>query len=249
MTTPVFQEIQVGTGSALTVASAALSAAADHLYLAYIYADGAGGAPDVSGVAGLGLTWSLVKAQCAGQGEHRVEVWKAIGAPSAGAVTATLASPADAAYIAVSRWSSVLASGPVGASSGYNTNGASGACSGGTDNDGAAGSITTTAAGSVVAVGLAHDATFTHTAGWTARVSNANSGGSLNASLETVVVPGVGATTVGGAGNLSAVDDWALVAVEILGALRVVSAATPRTLARFFDPHTGRPLRDLATWQ
>lgn len=249
MTTPVFQEVQVGSSAATTVVSAALSAGVDHLYLAYIYTDCSTGAPDVTGVTGLGLTWSLVEAQCSGQGEHRLEVWSAIGSPSAGAVTASLNSPLDAAYIAVMRWSSVLASDSIGAIVAYNTNGLDGACSGGVDNDDATGTITTTATGSAVAMGIAHDATFSHTAGWTARVSNVATGGTLNASLETVIVPGVGATTVGAANNLSGADDWVLVAVEVLGALRVVPAAATRALARFFDPHTGRPLRDIVAWQ
>lgn len=249
MPAPIFQEVKTGASLgplAADVVSAILTAAPNHLYLAFVFTDASGGAPAVSTVTGLGLTWSRVLAQCSGQDEHRVEVWKAIGTPSAGAVTATFAGGADGACIAVERWSTVRIAAPIGASIGYNTNGSSGACSGGSDTDDAGGAITPTAAGAVVSVGYAHDETFAHTAGWTGRVTNESSGATLSASVEDKTTAGIGAVTIGGVSNLSDIDDWALVAVEIVGAS---SAATPRTLARFFDPHSSRPLRDIAAWQ
>lgn len=248
MPAPVFQEVQVGSSAGIsTVVSASVVAANNHLYVATIHLDRAG-VPAVSSVAGLGLTWSLVKAQCSGQDEHRVEVWRAIGTPTAaGAVTATMVFAPDGAYISVTRWSGVNAAAPIGGSSGYNTNGSGGACSGGVDSDDATGSVTVQAAGSVVLAAVACDEDFSHTSGWTDRVTNAPGGGAtVSASVETKVVASAGAVTVGAANNLAAPDDWALVAVEIVGAS---PAATPRTLARFFDPHTGRPLRDIAAWQ
>lgn len=219
MPAPVFQ--QVVTGSALgpaaaDVTSAILAAGVNHLYLAFVFTDAAGGAPAVSSVTGLGLTWTLVGAQCSGQDEHRVEAWRAIGSPSAGSVTATFAAGADGACIAVERWSGVGTTAPVGASVGYNTNGASGACSGGTDNKDATGAITTTAAESVVSVGYAHDEMFSHAAGWTGRVTNESSGASLSASVEDKAPAAIGSVTVGAANNLAAIDDWVFVAVEIL---------------------------------
>lgn len=250
MARPVFQ--QVVTGAALgplaaSVVSAILAAAPNHLYLAYIFTDAAAGAPAVTGVTGLGLTWTLVKAQCSGQDEHRVEVWMAVGTAdvSAGAVTATFVG-ADGACIAVERWSGVSPTDPIGASAGYNTNGSGGACSGGVDTDDATGSITTTLPGSVVVMGIAHDEVFSHTAGWTARVTNESSGASLSASVEDKAVTAAGAVTVGAASNLAGADDWALVAVEIMAGAR---PAAPRALARFYDPGTGRPLRDVVAWQ
>jgi hypothetical protein len=240
-------EVGLSDGSA-TITSDPMTAATGHLYLARVYIDRAGGAPAVSSVAGLGLTWSLVKAQCSGQNEHRVEAWKAIGAPSAdGAVAVTLAAAADSAYMVVERWAGVKVSAPVGAISGYNTNGSGGACSGGADNADATGSITTTAGGSVVSAAFVTDEDFSHTAGWTSRVTNATTGlATVKASLEDKAVAVAGATTVGGAGNLIGVDDWALVAVEIVAAPRPIA---PRTLARFYDPATSRPLRDIVAWQ
>lgn len=252
MTTPVLNEIEVGSvDAAFLVGAVTMTPADDQLYLAWIYIDAALGAPDVSSVAGLGLTWSLVKAQCSGQGEHRIEAWSAIGEPSnTDPVIATLSGLPDGGYIAVERWGSVLVADPLGASSGYNTNGADGACSGGVDTNDATGSITTTANGSVVSVGFVVDEVFSPTAGWTARVTNDDSpGGTVRASLEDVTVAGIGATTVGAANNLAGADDWALVAVEVLGALRVTPSPSARTLARFFDPHSSRPLRDIAAWQ
>ncbi|MGQ0658298.1 MAG: RHS repeat-associated core domain-containing protein [Chromatiales bacterium] len=99
----------------------------------------------VSAVAGLGLSWSLIKAQCAGRGNTRVELWQGQGQGSgSGAVTATLASAPSNAVIAVSRYAGVSALGNLLAG---NTLGANGACAGGTDSASYSFNLTTTVSG------------------------------------------------------------------------------------------------------
>lgn len=230
--------------------SGTIPAVENELYLAHIVTGkAAGGSPAVSSVAGLGLTWALVAAQCAGQNTRRLEVWYAIGSPTSdGAVTATLASAPDVAYISVQRWSGAVTAAPIGASSKYNTNGVNGACSGGADNDDATGAITTTADNSAVVVGVAFDVdeSLAATSGWTELNRSQTSSEIIGLGTEYKRVATAGAVTVGAANNLESTTDWALVAVEILGAER---SAAPRALARFYDPGTGRALRDIVAWQ
>src|SRR5687767_10805656 len=95
-----------GSTSSATVSTAsAVPAAAGQLYLAAVAIKS--GSIAVRSVTGLGLTWTLLRAQCAGRGQTRVEVWQGSGAPAAGAVTASLGSTATNAVIAVSRYSGV----------------------------------------------------------------------------------------------------------------------------------------------
>lgn len=250
MTAPAFQEIQTGASTGLdAVGSAALSAEVDHLYLAYIWTGKAGGAPAVTGVVGLGLTWSLIAAQCNGDDERRIEVWWALGTPSgAGAVDATLAAAADEALIAVQRRSGVKTSGPIGAIAAYNTNGLAGACSGGAADDSATASITTTAADSVVTFGVAmfRGVVFSHTAGWIDRMTDVGST-ALSVSLEDKVVTTAGAETLGAAGNLGPADVWVLVAVEILAFVPPPPPPIPATrelVVRAYHGDAGEYLED-----
>ncbi|MGQ0658454.1 MAG: hypothetical protein ACT4NU_10240 [Chromatiales bacterium] len=65
-----------GSSSSTTVATAgSLSAVSGQRYLAAVATK-----PNVavSAVAGLGLSWSLIKAQCAGRGNTRVELWQGL---------------------------------------------------------------------------------------------------------------------------------------------------------------------------
>ncbi|MGH7457068.1 MAG: InlB B-repeat-containing protein, partial [bacterium] len=129
-----FEEAKTGSISKSTIVatSANLTGASGQLYLAAISTkDNIA----VTGVAGLGLNWTLLKAQCAGRNNTGVEVWMAQGTPSGnGAVTATFAARASDAVIAVSRYSGVAAVNPLGNIFSSNTNGLNGACSGGNDN-------------------------------------------------------------------------------------------------------------------
>lgn len=213
-------ETQNGTAtSSSTVASASLGAGgADSGYLARVAIRSN---VAVSSVAGGGLTWTLVKAQCSARAQTRVEVWKATGAGTAGAVTATLASSANAATIIVSRYTGVDQTTPVPTSVGYNTLGLNGACSGGSDNANLTGSITTANNNSFVdvAANSRTDTTYADTATWTTPANGADvtvgAGGDVTTlSAEYKLIAAAGATTFGGSGNVSSVD-WCAVAVEI----------------------------------
>lgn len=167
----------------------------------------------VTSVTGLGLTWTLVRAQCAARAQTRVEVWAAQGAGQAGTVTATLASTPSAAVIEVSRYNG--ASG-IGAVVSANPLGDSGACSGGTDNGAYGTTLTTTVDHSRVFVAPAmRNRTHTPGASYTERVEHmAGSGGSAaSAASADKVVPTAGSTAVNG--SFSGAVDWAVVAVEV----------------------------------
>jgi hypothetical protein len=145
-----FEEVQTGTASssASVSTSVPLTAAADHLYLASVsYRPDA----SVTGVSGLGLTWSLVDEQCAGASETGVSVWQALGTPTGDqVVTATLASSVSRAVLAVSRYSEVQTSSAVAGVVSGNTNGLEGSCSGGSDTSSYSFNVPTTASGSRV---------------------------------------------------------------------------------------------------
>src|SRR5262245_33993207 len=139
-----------GAASSATVStSAVVPAAAGQLYLAAITTKS--GTVAVRSVSGLGLSWSLVKAQCAGRAQTRVELWRAIGTPAAaGTVTASLSASATNAAIAVSRYSGVDTATPLGVAVSANTAGVAGACSGGIDSASYSVSLTTSAPGAVM---------------------------------------------------------------------------------------------------
>lgn len=234
MAGPVHAETQNGTAtSSSTVASASMGAgSADSVYLARVAIRSN---VAVSSVAGGGLTWTLVKAQCAARAQTRVEVWKATGSGTAGAVTATLASSANAAVIVVSRYTNADVADPTPTSIGYNTLGANGACSGGTDNTNATGSITTANANSIVdvAANSRSDTTYADTSGYTTPTNGADvtvgAGGDVTTlSAEYKLVASPGATTFGASGNVSSVD-WCMVATEIKEA-PAAATAVPNAL-------------------
>lgn len=222
MPQPVHAETQNGIAtSGTTVTSASLGAGgADSGYLAFISTRSN---VAVSSVSGLGRTWNLVRAQCAGRGQQRIECWHAVGAGSSGAVQATLASSIAAAVIIVQRYSDVDVANPVPTSVGINTNGVSGGCSGGTDNSSATGSLTTAHNNSQVVAGInTRNSPLTDTGGWTTETGagdvQANSGG--NGTIESVehkLQASAGAVTIGGSGNTGTVD-WCIVAVELKAA-------------------------------
>ena len=85
----------------------------------------------VTGVSGLGLTWTLLREQCAGRNQTGVSLWYADGSPaSAGTVQASLGSAPRNAVIAVSRYTGTVTLGQVLSG---NSVGSDGACSGGVD--------------------------------------------------------------------------------------------------------------------
>jgi uncharacterized repeat protein (TIGR02543 family) len=213
----VFEEAQTGGSSnSTTVTTAAnLTAVSGHLYLAAV-AKKANVA--VTGVSGLGLNWTLVKAQCAGRNQTGVEIWMAQGMPSGnGAVTATLASAPSNAAIAVSRYSGVDAANPLGNMISGNTVGANGACSGGVDNNAYSFNLTTAVNGAMIfSVAAMRDKAHTPGAGYTERaevLQGSSTGSKASVAVQDQSVASAGTMAVNGTFGSSV--DWAVAAVEI----------------------------------
>ncbi|MCG3120188.1 MAG: hypothetical protein ALAOOOJD_02813 [bacterium] len=207
----VYQESATGSSTAITVATAAnLTAMNGQLYLAAISSD-----PKVAvtTVSGLGLNWTLVKAQCSGKNKTGLEIWMALGAPSASdKVTATFAAKPSNAVIAVSRYANVNAANPIGNLIAGNTTGVNGACSGGVDNKAYSFNLATTVNGAVVygAVAL-RDRSHTPGAGFTERAEIKKSKAAVAVEDKTVTL--ASSTTING--KLSGSVDWAFVGLEI----------------------------------
>lgn len=203
------------TSSASVATAAALPAAAGQLYLAAITTKP--GSVAVRSVAGLGLTWTLVKAQCAGRNQTRVELWRALGVPSGStAVSASLSGTAGNAVITVARYSGVDPTAPLGAVVSANTLGTGGACSGGVD--GAAYNVSLPASTpGALAFGAVAMRNRTHTpgSGYTERAEKiqGSSGDAAGLAIEDRGVAAAGALPVNG--SFTGSVDWAVVAVEI----------------------------------
>lgn len=207
------QETETGgsSGQSSVSTSASLTGASGQLYLAAVSTRSN---VAVTSVSGLGLTWTLVQAQCAARAQNRVEVWKAQGSPTGdGVVTANLASSPANAVIAVSRYSG--ASG-AGSSVRANTLGTSGACSGGTDTSAYSVNRTTTVPNSL-AYGAAAPRNRTHSpgSGYTERAERAQgTGGDMVAvAVQDKAIPTPAPIAVNG--TLSGAADWAVVGVVI----------------------------------
>jgi subtilisin family serine protease len=208
------QTVTGGADAGGSVSSAAITAASGQLYLASISTRSN---VAVSTVAGLGLTWTRVAAQCSGVGSARLEVWSALGTPStSGAVKATFVASAQST-IAVSRYSGALPAAPIGNVARANTLGVSGACSGGANTSKSTVNLTTTAAGSV-AYGASAIGSRTNTAGagFTERAEAHQGTGDGQSGIavldRTVASPSRSALN----GLLSGSADWAAIAVEIV---------------------------------
>jgi hypothetical protein len=210
-----FEESETGGSSSSTSVStsAALTGASGHLYLAAISTKGR---VDVANVTGLGLTWSLVAAQCAGRNQTGVEVWMAQGNAISGVVTATLASAPANAVIVVARYSGVASSNPVGSVISGNTTGLGGSCSGGSDSDSYSFNVTTTVNNAVVygAVGMrnkSHEPGPNYTERAELIQGSGGSGASVAAQDRSVSSPG----SIALDGTFSGSVDWAVIGLEI----------------------------------
>ena len=214
----VHHETRIGgaSGSTTVTTLGSLTAVNGNLYLTAISMR-----PKVSvlSVSGLGLSWTLVRAKCSGRNTTAIEVWMARGMPTTnGVVTATFAGVPSAATIAVSRYSGVTELGPLGSILAGNTNGsnASGACSGGIDNNAYAVNLGVTTSGAVVynAVAIKNAG---HTPGQNylerAEVLQAAGTSTSGVAVEDKKFEIAGLFPVNGAFN--AAVDWALVALEI----------------------------------
>jgi hypothetical protein len=212
----VHEEIQTGGSTSSTTVTTAtpLAGVPGQLYLAAISTRSN---VKVSAVSGLGLDWTLVKAQCAGRNNISLELWMAQGTPSGdGQVTATFVSTPSNAAIAVSRYSGVAASNPVGNVIFGNTVGTYGACSGGADSKSYSFDLPTTVNGAVV-YGAAAMRNRTHTpgTGYTERVEfrHGSASGTAAIAVQDKVFPSATIATVNGTFDNDV--DWVMAAVEI----------------------------------
>jgi VCBS repeat-containing protein len=212
--TVAFQEVQTGGSAAVTTVAttAPLAAAAGDLYLAAIASKGY--AP-VTGVTGLGLTWTRVRAQCAGRNQTGVEVWMARGTPSSSIVTATLSAAPNSAVIAVSRWSGVSAASPIATIVPGNTLGVDGLCSGGVDTATFAFDLAVPAEGGTVFGAVAmRNRTLTPGAGYTKR-AEVHQGLSGSEATVAVVDQSAPAGTTRLDGSFESAVDWAVIGLVL----------------------------------
>jgi uncharacterized repeat protein (TIGR02543 family) len=214
--TVTFAEVESGgSSSSLTVAtSASLAGVSGDLYLAAISFK-----PSVAvqSVEGLGLSWTRVRAQCAGRDQTGVEVWMAQGTPNGdGVVSATLEAAPVNAIIAVSRYSGASTGDPIGNLVSGNTNGVDGACSGGVDSNSYSFNLNTAVDGSVVFGAVAmRSKSHTPGSGYVERLEVAQGGGGGTASVATVDRTFLTASPVILDGSISGSVDWAVIGLEI----------------------------------
>jgi len=226
----VFQEVQSGvsTGLASVSTSASLTAASGNVYLASI---GAKSSPAVTGVSGMGLTWTRVRAQCGARAQTGVEVWVGSGTPTSGTVTATLQTAATNAVIMVARYSGVDPASPVGNVLSGNELGLSGPCSGGTDNASFSFGLSTSQGNLVFGAVAPRSKTLTPGAGYVSRgqVFQGPDAGSIASVALMDKAASAGTTTVDGTFNST--TDWAVVAVELRQGAAAAQAFTADTVS------------------
>ena len=201
--------------NSVTTASNVTAVSGD-LYLASIVTKNL---TDVLAVDGLGLTWSLVRAQCSGRSNTGIEIWMAMGTPSGdGQVTATLASTPSNSIIAVSRYSGVDAVNPVGTILSGNSLGLNGACADGVDSDAYNFNFSTTAATSVVHGSIAlRNRRHTPGVDYTERQEIVQDG-ALGGDKATLAIQDrevASPSTVSLDGTFNKTVDWAVVGIEI----------------------------------
>jgi len=171
----------------------------------------------VAAVDGLGLAWTLVREQCGARGQTGISLFRAMGPSAGGVVTATFEGAPGAAAIAVSRFTGVNASSPLGTVVRGNTLGVDGPCDGGTDGTAYSLPIATTAPGSMIASCVAlRRRSHEPGAGYIERLDFYEGSGGTSAGL-AVMDRGVdqpSALVVNG--TFDGTVDWALVAVEVL---------------------------------
>lgn len=246
MTLPVLQQ---DVSAAVTTGNVTLPSwtpATDELVLVGVYAP-AGISPSL---AGNGLTWASVGTISDTVAGYRVSVFRAMGAsPTTGSITVTLTgNVAEADAIAVRISGALTGSNGADAVEDVQT-----AASAGGDADMLTTVTPTENDSLVIGFGGHGAAAFTVPGGETGIEINVQSLGTSIESAWYEAVATAAATQLGDTGDLDDSPTWALVALAVKpappAAAFVPSAVTPRAVARFFDPHTGRPLRDIAAWQ
>jgi hypothetical protein len=209
-----FEESQSGgaTNSMTVYTSATLGGAPGDLYLAAVSTK-----PylDVTSVEGLGLTWNLVETQCSGRSQTGVTVWMAQGVPTGGTVMATFSGTANNAALVVARYSGASTTNPVSTISG-NTNGESGACSGGSDNSAYSFPLNTGVNNTLV-FGAAAMRNKEHLPGsyFTEREEFHHGKGGNEAGVAVFDSTAANSSTVNLQGAFSGKTDWAVIGVQI----------------------------------
>jgi hypothetical protein len=197
------------TANSTTVASASVQGGTDQFYVASVanYQNKA-----VSGVSGLGLTWTQAVNQCSSRNAQGLQLWYAKGSPaSAGAVTATFGVATQVGIISVSRYSGVDFATPFVDQHGENHLGANGPCVGGLDSRPAKITMNPTIANSVKVVAVnsrtraitAFPGTYTKLSGTQSGASGAVTVLSVFNSPVTTVAPDTASF------DLSGTADWA----------------------------------------
>lgn len=117
--TVTFQDIKTGStaiASGTVSTSASVTAVTNHFYIAAI---GREANATITGVTGLGLTWSLLLQQNSDDTNRAIDIWYAQGTvTTSGIVTASFSTSVTAAHISVSRYSNVSTTSPIQASIG-----------------------------------------------------------------------------------------------------------------------------------
>lgn len=124
--TGTFAEVQTGNAASVgSVTSGSISGGSLMTYLVAISREVTSGTNGtVSGVSGLGLTWTQVLSQNSDDNNRRLDVWVAKGTATAGTVMATFATNPSSSHIAVHRYTGIDQTTPVQASGGTVANSA-----------------------------------------------------------------------------------------------------------------------------
>jgi len=201
------------TNSVTVATSSVVPAAAGALYLAAITSKNH---VLVQSVSGMGLAWTLVRAQCSGRGQTGVSIWRGTGTASPGIVTAQFMSAPTSAALVVARYAGADPVAPLGALVSANTNGVQGTCTGGVDAVSHSTNLLTTVPGATVFAGVALRGNgYTPGSGYTRRDDVVSGSGGSAAGLTVMdrIVANPAQTTVNG--TFSQATDWAVVAVEL----------------------------------
>ncbi|UCE02512.1 MAG: T9SS type A sorting domain-containing protein [Candidatus Latescibacterota bacterium] len=216
----VFQEDRTGgaSSSASVSTSTGLLGASGDLYLAAIASK-----PfrSVTGVTGLGLSWTLAREQCSGDGTTGLALWLAQG-QTAGIdrVSAQLASSAEQVAIVALRYAGVDSTQPLGGIVSGNTNGVDGSCSGGSDSNSYSFDLTTSDSGATVFGVTAHlERLHTPGSGWSERKEFHQGSSGSEASIAVVEQDAPLPGSISFSGSFSGSVDWAALAVELRPAL------------------------------
>jgi hypothetical protein len=159
-----------------------------------------------------------VKNLCTARGGTGVTVYRAYGNGNTGTVTANLGSTPTNAIINVTSYSNVNTTNPIGNVVAANSNGVNGSCSGGTDTTSY--TLPISAGGNTVVYGTGSIRLRDHTpgSGFTEREETHQGSGGDMAGLFVQDSQRSTSGTVNMSGTLSSATNWAVAAIEVVGA-------------------------------